>query len=183
MNYNLRKTVVNDSVRLQIQSQDNASSRDIIDDSDPISDANTGLTQNFQDLSVKEQFHTTPGTILFIPDTANKLYKVQVLENSGHETKIRYSGWDSEHDTWFNEKSIWAHSKHKHNLKNRKKIKDISDKIDLLLASCEQNQLDDNFENEQTILDENKKLPCLQTIVSSHVPTCRFVLVKFRTKW
>ena len=55
MNYNLRKTVVNDSVRLQIQSQDNASSRDIIVDSDPISDANTGLTKNFQDLSVKEQ--------------------------------------------------------------------------------------------------------------------------------
>ena len=78
-NYNLRKPVVNDSVRLQIQTQDNASSRDIIDDSDHISDANTGLTQNFQDLSVKEQFHTT----LFIPDTVNKLYKVPVLENSG----------------------------------------------------------------------------------------------------
>ena len=186
MNYNLRKTVVNDSVRLQIQSQDNASSRDIIDDSDPISDANTGLTQNFQDLSVKQQFHTTPGTILFIPDTVNKLYKVQVLENSGHETKIRYSGWGSEHDTWFNAKSVWAYSKHKHNLKNRKKItKEISDKIDLLLASCEQNQLDDNFLGnvEQTVLNENKKLPSLQTIVSSHVPTCRFVPVKFRTKW
>ena len=67
MNYNLREIVVNDSVRIQIQSRDNASSRDIIDDSDPISDANAGLTQNFQDLSVKEQFHTTPGTILFIP--------------------------------------------------------------------------------------------------------------------
>ena len=185
MNYNLRKTNVNDSVRLRIQSQDNASSRDIIDDSDPISDANTGLTQNFQDLSVKEQFHTTI-IILLIPDTVNKLYKVQVLENSVHETKIRYSGWGSEHDSWFNAKSIWAYSKHKHNLKNRKKItKESSDKIDLLLASCEQNQLDDNFfENvEQTILNENKKLPCLQTIVSSHVPTCRFVPVKFRTKW
>ena len=44
MNYNLRKTVVNDSVRPQIQSQDNDSSRDIIVDSEPISDANTGLT-------------------------------------------------------------------------------------------------------------------------------------------
>ena len=122
MNYNLRKNVVNDSVRLPIQSQDNASSRDVIDDPDPISDANTGLTQNFQDLSVKEQFHTTTGTILFIPDTVNKLYKVQVLENSGHETKIRYSVWGSEHDLWFNAKSIWAYSKHKQNLKNRKKI-------------------------------------------------------------
>ena len=61
-------TVVNDSVHLQIQSQDNASSRDIIDDSDPISDAHTGMTQNFQDLREKEQLHTTPRTILFIPD-------------------------------------------------------------------------------------------------------------------
>ena len=48
MNYNLRKTVVNDSVRLQFQPQDNASSRDIIDASDPIIDANTGLTQTFK---------------------------------------------------------------------------------------------------------------------------------------
>ena len=120
LNYNLRKTVVNDSVRQQIQSQDNASSRDIIDDSEPISDANTGLTQHFQDLSVKEQFHTKPGTILFIPDTVNKLYKVQVLENSGHETKTRYSDWGSEHDSWFNAKKIWAYLKHKHNLNNRK---------------------------------------------------------------
>ena len=123
MDYNLRKTVVSDSVRLQIKSQDNSSPRDIIDDSDPISDANTGLTQNFQDLSVKEQFHTTPGTILFTPNTVNKLKKVQVLENSGHETNIGYSGWSSEHDSWFNAKSIWAYSKHKHNLNNRKKMK------------------------------------------------------------
>ena len=53
MKYNLRKTVLNDSVRLQLQSQDNASSRDTIDDSDPISVAHTGLTQNFQELSAK----------------------------------------------------------------------------------------------------------------------------------
>ena len=104
MKYNLRKTVVNDSVRLQVQCQDNASSRDIIDDSDAISDAPTGLTQNFQNPIVKEQFRTTPGTILFIPDTVNKLYKVQVLENSGHEIKIRYSGWGSEHNSSFNGK-------------------------------------------------------------------------------
>ena len=53
MNYNLRKTVLHDSVRLQLQFQDKASSRDIIDDFDPISVAHTGLTQNFQDLSAK----------------------------------------------------------------------------------------------------------------------------------
>ena len=110
MNYNLKKTVVNDSVRLQFQSQDNASSRDIMYDSDPIIDTNTGLTQNFQDLSVKEQFQRTPGTILFNPYVVNKLYKVQVLENSGLETKVRYSGWVSEHDSWFNAKSFWAYS-------------------------------------------------------------------------
>ena len=122
MIYNPRKTVVSDSVCLQIQSQGKASSRDMIVYSDPNSDANSGLTQNFQDLSVKEEFHTTPGTILFIPDTVKKLYKVQVLEKSGHETKIRCSGWGSEHDSWFNAKSIWVYSKHKNNLNNRKKI-------------------------------------------------------------
>ena len=53
MNHHLRKTVVNDSVRLHLQSQDNASSRDIINDSDPNSDAPTGLMKNFQDMSVK----------------------------------------------------------------------------------------------------------------------------------
>ena len=106
MNYNSRKIFVNDSVRLQFQSQDNASSRDIIYDSYPISDAHSGVTQNFQDLCVKEQLHTTPGTKLFIPDTVNELYKVKVFENSGPETKIRCSGWGSEHDSWFNAKSI-----------------------------------------------------------------------------
>ena len=57
--------------------------------------------------------------------------------------------------------------------------------MDLLLASSEQKQLNDNFfENvEPTIQKGNKKPPCLQTIVSSHVPTYGFVLVKFRAKW
>ena len=95
MNYNFRKNVVNDSVLVQFQSQDNAKSRDIIDDSEHISDALNGLTQNFQDLSVKEQFHPTTVTILFIPDTVNELYKVQVLENLGNETKIRCSDCSS----------------------------------------------------------------------------------------
>ena len=54
MDYNLRKTVVIHSFRLLFQSQDNASSKETIGDSNPIKDANTGLTQNFQDMSVKE---------------------------------------------------------------------------------------------------------------------------------
>ena len=94
---------------------------------------------------------------------------MQVLKNSGHETKIRYTFWGSEHDSCFNAKSIWAYSKHKRNLNNRQKI----------------TKLDDNFfENvEQTKQNENKKLPCLQTIDRSHVPECRFFAVKFRAKW
>ena len=120
MNYNLRKIVVNESVCLQFQSQDNASSRDN-GDSDTISDAHTGLTQNFYDLSVKEQFHTKTGTILFIPGTVKKLYKVQVLENLGHENKIRYSGWGAGNDSGFKAKSVCAYSKYKHKLKNRQK--------------------------------------------------------------
>ena len=28
-----------------------------------------------------EFFHVAPGTILFVPDIADKLYRVQVLEN------------------------------------------------------------------------------------------------------
>ena len=65
-----------------------------------------------------------------------------------------------------------------------KKITKKSDIIDLHLASCEKNQLDDNFfENVENYTKREQKLPCLQTIVSSHIPTCRFVPVNFRAKW
>ena len=36
-------------------------------------DMHTGLTQELQNVCVKEFFHVAPGTTLFLPDTADKL--------------------------------------------------------------------------------------------------------------
>ena len=103
---------------------------------------NTGLTQELQKVSVKEIFYVAPGLVLFLPDTADKLYRVQVLENRNQYTKIRYLGWASERDAWFNSKSVWAYSKYKEQLGSRRKINtDLSIEIDFLLVSSDSSQL------------------------------------------
>ena len=45
----------------------------------------------------------------FIPDTADKLYKIQVLEKLFEETKVRNIGWGRNYDSWINSKSIWSY--------------------------------------------------------------------------
>ena len=39
----------------------------------------TGLTQELPNVSVKEFFQVASGTVLFLPDTTDKLYRVQAL--------------------------------------------------------------------------------------------------------
>ena len=52
----------------------------------------SGLTQQMSNLTIEKRFHISPGSFLFIPDTADKFYKIQVLENLLEETKVRYIG-------------------------------------------------------------------------------------------
>ena len=48
----------------------------------------TSLTPELQNASVKQFFYVAPGTVLFLPDTADKLYRVQVIEMCDQYTKI-----------------------------------------------------------------------------------------------
>ena len=72
---------------------------------------------------------------------------------------------------------------------SRRKINiDLSNKIDNLLISCDStdsSQLNNSFFErvDLSIRSESNKLPEVLTILSSYVPTCRLVPIKFRTRW
>ena len=186
MKYNLRNAIFDKSGAKQLENVGTQSKPQNLATSKNI---HTGLTQELQNVYAKEFFHVAPGTILFLPDTADKLYRVQVIENCEHYTKIRYFGWGSEHDAWFNSKSVWAYSKYKEQLCSRRKINtDLSNKIDNLLISCDStdsSQLNNPFFEcvDLSIKSESNKLPEVLTILSSYVPSCRFVPTKFRARW
>ena len=126
MKYNLINAIFDESGAKQLE---NVGTQSEPQNPETSEDMHTGLTQELQNVCVKEFFHVAAGTILFLPDTADKLYRVQVLENCDQYTKVRYFGWGSEHDAWFNSKSIWAYSKYKEQLCSRRKINtDLSNK-------------------------------------------------------
>ena len=98
----------------------------------------SGLTQTMSNLTIEYKFHISPGSILFIPDTADKLYKIQVLEHLLEETKVRYIGWGPDYDSWINSKSMWSYWCFKKPLSKLKRIsKELSDKIDDMLINAE----------------------------------------------
>ena len=101
MKYNLRAKealTIENSPKTDIRSENEVN---------PIS--SSGLTQPMSNLTIENKFHISPGSILFIPDTPDKLYKIQVLEHLLEETKVRYIGWGPDYESWFNSKSIWSY--------------------------------------------------------------------------
>ena len=68
----------------------------------------SGLTQQMSNLTIENRFHISTGSILFIPDTADKLHKIPVLEHILEEMKVGYIGWGPDYDSWINSKSIWS---------------------------------------------------------------------------
>ena len=137
--YNLRNTVFDESGATQLENVGTQSKQQNPESS---KDMHTGLTQELQTVSVKEFFHVALGTVLFPPGTADNLYRARVLENYDQYTKIRYLCWGSEHNSWFNSKSIWACPKFKEQLDSCRKINtDLSNKLDNLLVSCDSSQL------------------------------------------
>ena len=186
MKYNLKNAIFDESSAKKLQ---NVGKQSELQNPETNEDMHTGLTQELQNVCVEELFYVAPGTILFLPDTADELYRVQVLENCDQYTKIIYFGWGSEHDAWFNSKSIEAYSKFKEQLCSRRKMNtDLSNKIDNLLISCDStdsSQLNNSFFErvDLSIKSESNKLPEVLTILSSYVPTCCFVPIKFRARW
>ena len=108
MKDNLRNAIFDESGAKQLE---NVGTQSEPQNPETSKDMQTGLTQELQNVCLNEFFHVPQGTILFLPDTADKLYRVQVLENCDKYTKIKYFGWGSEHGPWFKSKSIWAYSK------------------------------------------------------------------------
>ena len=92
MKYNLRNTVFNRRGATQLENVGTQSEQQNPESS---KDTHTGLTEELQNLSVKEPLHKAPGTVLFLSDTADKLYRFQIQENCDQYKKIRYLGWGS----------------------------------------------------------------------------------------
>ena len=90
MKYNLRNAIFDESGAKQLE---NVGTQSEPQNPETSEDMHTGLTQELQNVCVKEFFHVAAGTILFLPDTSDKLYRVQVLENCDQYTKVRYFGW------------------------------------------------------------------------------------------
>ena len=78
MKYNLRNAIFDESGAKQLE---NVGTQSEPQNPETSEDMHTGLTQELQNVCVKECFHVAAGTILFLPDTSEKLYRVQVLEN------------------------------------------------------------------------------------------------------
>ena len=113
---------------------ENSPKTDICSENEVNPNPNSGLTQQMSNLTIENKFHISPGSILFIPDTADKLYTIQVLEHLLEEKKVRYIGWGPDYDSWINSKSIWSYWCFKKPLSKLKRIsKELSDKIDDLL--------------------------------------------------
>ena len=87
MKYNLRNRVFDRRGATQLENVGTQSEKQNPESS---KDTHTGVTEELQNLSVK-----APGTVLFLSDTADKLYRVQIQENCDQYKKIRYLGWGS----------------------------------------------------------------------------------------
>ena len=181
MKYNLRNTLFDENGATQLENrgtqsepQNHLSSKDM----------HTGLTQYLPNERVKEFFHVAPGAVLSLPDTTEKLYRVEAPENCRRYTKIRYLCWGSEHDAWLKSKSIWDIQNTKSSCAAIEKLEQTSKK-DILLISCDSSQLNNSYfaSVDLSIKSESNKLPEILTILSSYMPTCRFVPIKLAAGW
>ena len=65
------------------------SSRSIISDSTESTVICTGTTGLTQQVTILRRKTSSSGSVLFLRDAADRLFKIQELENSGDDTKIR----------------------------------------------------------------------------------------------
>ena len=164
---------------------ENSPETDVCSESEVNPNPSSGLTQQMSNLTIENKFHISPGSILFIVDTAEKLYKTQVLEHLLEETKVRYIGWGTDYDSWINSKSIWSYWCFKKPLNKLKRIfKELSDKVDDLLINAESALYVDealtglNSESSRT----DGKLPDIKTLLHTKVLAIRCVPINVRYK-
>ena len=140
----------------------------------------SGLTQQMNNLIIDDnasRFQVPPKTTIFYPDKKDKLYQISVIEHHLGKTKIRYDQWGPNFDEMVCSKSIWAYSQFTPLLSKVKKIpRDLAKRIDEIVQSASSPNL------ATTDINLNE-LPDLETISSKHIPTLRFIPVKFRVRW
>ena len=70
MKYNLRNAIFDESGGKQLE---NVGTQSELQNPETSKDIHSGLTQELQNVCVKEFFHVAAGTIFFLQDTAEKL--------------------------------------------------------------------------------------------------------------
>ena len=165
---------------------ENSPQTDICSEIEVNPNPSSGLTQQMSNLTIENKFHISPGSILFIPDTADKVYKIQVLEHLLEEPKVRYIGWGPDYDSLINSESIWSYWCFKKPSSKLKRIsKELSDQADDMLINAEIAPYVDealaglNSERIRT----NGNLPDRKTLLHTKVPTIRYVPINVRYKW
>ena len=170
MKYNLR---TKDALTIE-----NSPQTDICSETELNPNPSSGLIQQILNLTIENKFHISPGSILFIPDTADKLYKIQVFKHLLDETEVRYIKWGPSYDAWFNSKSIWSYWCFKKSLSNMKRIsKDLSEQVDGLLINAESAPYVDDASaglNAERIRTDGN-LPDIKTLLHNKLPTLRYV--------
>ena len=100
-----------------------------------------------------------------------------LLSNIILEKQIRYDQWVPNFDEMVCSKSIWAYSQFTPLLYKVNKIpRDLAKRIDEIVQSASSPNL------AATDINLNE-LPDLETISKKHIPTLRFIPVKFRVRW
>ena len=109
----------------------------------------------------------------FLPRQKNKLYQISVIEHHLRKTKIRYDQWGPNFDEMACSKSKWVYS-HFAPLfsKVKKKARNLEKRRDEILQS----------RPAAAVINLNE-LPDLETFNSRHIPSIKFIPVKFRLRW
>ena len=137
----------------------------------------SGLTQQMSTLTLENKFHISPGSILFIPDTTDKLFKIQEFEHLLEETKVRYIGWGPDYDSWINAKPLWSYWCFKKLLSKLKRTsKELSDQVKDLLINAESSlYVDEALAGlNSEIIRTDGNLPDIKTLLHTNVPTDRY---------
>ena len=142
--------------------------------------SSSGLTQQMNNLIIDDtasRIQVPPKTTLVYPDKKDKLYQISVIEHHLGKTKIRYNQWEPNFDEMVCSKSLWAYSQFTPLLSKVKKIpRHLATRIDEIVQSASSPNL------AATDINLNE-LPDLEDISSKHIPTLRFIPVKFRVRW
>ena len=122
-------------------------------------------------------FQVPPKTGLFYPVKKDRRYQISVIEHHLEKTKIRFDQWGPYFDQMVCSKSIWAYS---HFTPLQSKVRKIPRVLATWIDEIVHSGVSENLSAPIINLNE---LPDHETISSKHIPTLRFIPVKFQVRW